>query len=345
MFSVLASDPHVAAVGAGAKGGRMNTRLGSLYAAATAALLSTQEPFSYLAAKNLSTVQFVCLTQIALFVSVPLLMTRPKARRDLGRLIRDRSNYGKFAVILAIGLTGLVLYNLGLSKTHPIIVSVILNLSPFWAALVALIVMRVPIPVSPLVFFACFAGAFLGAMAVTWSQIDVAGRPTASDLEASLRAGAWLTIVPIPLLYALTATLVGKWFSAYDESAAIAVNFLTANVVLIPTTLLFLAFRSELTLDHLPAIALMVAGTILAGSIARVLYQIALSVTGGDNGFVSMFFNLVPALTALISFALSRWIAALHFAFDPLFFAGLALIVVALFVFSAKSWGKEASKA
>lgn len=320
----------------------MNYRIGSLYATITACLLSTQEPFSFLAARDLSTLQFICLAQIALLVSIPLLMTRQKARRDLAALIRDRSNYPKFGVILAIGLTGLLLYTIGLSKTHPIIVSVILNLSPFWAALVALIVMRVPIPVSPLVFFACFAGAFLGAMAVTWSQIDVSGRPSSDDLKASLLAGDWLYIVPIPLLYALTATLVGKWFSKYDESAAIAVNFLTANVVLIPSTLVALYLRSELTLHHFPAILLMVVGTILAGSIARVLYQVALNVTGGDNGFVSMFFNLVPALTALISFLLSYWIRALHFAFEPLFFLGLACIVVALFTFSVKSWGQAA---
>ena len=52
----------------------------------------------------------------------------------------------------------------------------------------------------------------------------------------------------------------------------------------------------------------MVAGTIVAASVGRVLYQIALSVTGNDNGFVTMFFLLIPALTALISIPLSWWI-------------------------------------
>ncbi len=47
----------------------------------------------------------------------------------------------------------------------------------------------------------------------------------------------------------------------------------------------------------------MIAGTIIAGSVGRVLYQVALTVTRGDNGFVSMFFNLVPALTAFVSIA------------------------------------------
>ena len=143
-------------------------RLGSLYSLLTAFLLATQEPFSFLAARRLSTMQFVCLTQIALLISIPLVTAAPASRRDLVALLGDRSNYWKLAVILAIGLSGLLLYNFGLSNTHPIIVSAVLNLTPFWAALVALGLTRVPVPVSPVVFFSCFAAAFAGAMAVAW---------------------------------------------------------------------------------------------------------------------------------------------------------------------------------
>ena len=321
---------------------RGNYRLGSLYGTVTACLLATQEPFSFLAAKRVSTLQFVCLTQIALLISIPLLMARRRSRNDLAALLGNPSNYGKLALLLAIGLTGLVLYDRGLSGTHPIIVSAFLNLSPFWAALVALLLARVPIPVSPLVFFACLAGAFAGAMAVAWSQIGEAGRPSMAELGENFMPGSWIYILPVPLCYALGATLIGKWFGKFDESAAIAANFLVANLVLIPTTLFILHQRSELTLDHWRVMALMIVGTILAGSFARVLYQVALSVTGGDNGFVSMFFNLVPALTTLLSFVMSRWIAALHFAFDGTFFVGLGCIVISLLIFSLKSWQEPA---
>jgi drug/metabolite transporter (DMT)-like permease len=44
-------------------------------------------------------------------------------------------------------MSGLLLYNFGLSNAHPIIISAILNLSPFWAALVALVLAGVPIPI------------------------------------------------------------------------------------------------------------------------------------------------------------------------------------------------------
>ena len=208
---------------------RVNYRLGSLYSIITAFLLATQEPFSFLAAKRLNSMQFVCLTQIALLISIPLLTLHATSRRDFVALLRDASNYGKLAVIFAIGMSGLLLYNLGLSNAHPIIISAILNLSPFWAALVALLISRVPIPVSPAIFFFCLAGAFIGAMAVAWSQLGGAGKPTIGELADNVLHGTWVYAIPIPVFSALGGTLIGKWFAKYDESAAIAANFLVST--------------------------------------------------------------------------------------------------------------------
>ena len=140
----------------------INYRLGSLYSVITAFLYATQEPFSFPAAKHLNTLQFVALTQVSLLVSLSLLLSRSKSRGDFAALLRKPVNYGYLGVIFAIGLTGLLLYNFGLSNAHPIIISAILNLSPFWAALVALVLTGVPIPISRATFFGCFAGAFSG---------------------------------------------------------------------------------------------------------------------------------------------------------------------------------------
>jgi drug/metabolite transporter (DMT)-like permease len=322
----------------------INYRLGSLYSVITAFLYSTQEPFSFPAARHLNTIQFVCLTQIALFVSIPLLTARPASRSDFLALIRDSSNYGRLAVIFAIGMCGLLLYNFGLSNAHPIIISAILNLSPFWAALVAFFISRVPIPISPATFFGCFAGAFIGAMAVAWSQLGEANKPTFAELAENFVRGSWVYAIPIPLCSALGGTLVGRWFGKYNESAAIAANFLFANVILIPSCLVILAWRNELTFVQLPAMVLMIVGTIFASSVGRVFYQISLTVTGGDNGFVTMFWNLVPALTALVSLILSRWIADEHFIIDPTFFLGSLLIGASLLLFSLKSWRHEPAR-
>jgi drug/metabolite transporter (DMT)-like permease len=322
----------------------INYRLGSLYSVITAFLYATQEPFSFPAARHLNTLQFVALTQVSLLVSIPLLTSRPASRRDFVALFRKPANYLYLAVIFAIGMSGLLLYNFGLSNAHPIIIAAILNLSPFWAALVALVLVGVPIPISRATFFGCFAGAFLGAMAVAWSQLGDRGMSTIGELTDNFVHGSWVYAIPVPLCSALGGTLVGKWFGIYDESAAIAANFLTANVILIPGCLALLAWRGELQFDQLPAMGLMIFGTIVAASLGRVMYQVALTVTGGDNGFVTMFLNLVPALTALISLALSRWIADLHFVIDPTFFIGSAVIAASLALFSLKSWSEPARR-
>ena len=82
----------------------------------------------------------------------------------------------------------------------------------------------------------------------------------------------------------------------------------------------------------------MIVGTIIAASVGRVLYQISLTVTDNDNGFVTMFFLLVPALTSLISLPMSWWIPDLHFVVGPMLFFGLVAIAASLLLFSLKSW-------
>src|ERR1700722_20967880 len=92
---------------------RANSRLGTLYALATAGLMAVQSPFSSLAAKSLSAPLFVCFTQIALLASVPLLICRPDSRHEFFALLLDFRNIGKLAALFLIGSVGLLLYNIG----------------------------------------------------------------------------------------------------------------------------------------------------------------------------------------------------------------------------------------
>ncbi len=321
-------------------GHRVNYKLGSLYALITALLLSTQEPFSFLAAKRLGVTQFVFLTQVALLMSIPLLIAHATSRRDLILLLKDTGNYGKLGVLFAAGMTGLLTFKLGLSNAHPIIISAIINLQPFWAAAVAFLIARVPIPVSPAMFFGCLIAAFLGAMAVAWSQVGVTDRPDLRQLADSALHGSWLYAIPVPICSALSGTLVCKWFAKYDESAAVSANFLVSALVLIPISGFMLYQNANLDFGQAFPVVLMIIGTIVAASLGRVLYQTALSVTANDNGFVTMFFLLIPALTALISLLLSRWISDLHFSVSLMFFVGLAVVTASLLLFSLKSWGQ-----
>jgi hypothetical protein len=306
--------------------------LGSIFALAASVLIAAQAPLSSPAAKQLSVFQFIFLTQIALLVSVPLLLISADGRRGLVGALGSMANYGKLAAIFAVSAAGLVLYNVSLSHAHPVVVVAILNLAPFWGALVALLLSRTPIPVSPFVFFLCAAVAFLGAIAVAWSQTK-----DGSGLVDELLKGSWLFALPIPIFTVLSASLMSKWFSDLNASGVIAANILVGCAVLIPVTVVILIVRGEPLFAHLELTLLMVAGIILADTIGRVFYQKALNTTGNDNGFVTMFQNLEPAIAALIAFCLSPWIEGLRFEAGWTFFAGLGLTAVSLFIFSWRS--------
>jgi drug/metabolite transporter (DMT)-like permease len=324
---------------------RANYRLGSVYALATAALLATQAPFSALAAKHFSVPQFLCLTQLSLLLSVPLLTLPPASRRDFAALLSNVRNVGKLAVLFVVGLCGLLLYNIGLNGAHPIVTAAILNLSPFWAAVVAVFVSRKSFPVSPLIFFGCFGVAFVGAMIVAWSQVGAPDQKLLGDVIKNLFHGQWAFAIPIPVFFALSGALVGRWFGEFDESAVIAANFVVAAVCLIPATLLIiLSVRSGLGPHRafdgqdLSAALLLIVGTLAASAAGRVYYQVALTATHQDNGFVTMFFLLIPVFSSLITVPLSWWIPDLQFVAGPLFFLGLVLITAPLFLFLLKSW-------
>src|SRR6202021_1775211 len=152
--------------------GSKDYRSGTSYAIATALLMSFQAAFSAFAARALGSLDFMAFTQLALLFSIPLLILRADSRRD-------------FVAIFLIGVVGLKLYNIGLSSTHPIITAAVLNLSPFWAVLIAAIVSRRSVSLPSFGFLACFVVAFCGAMAIAWSQIDVDSKVLARGVLAS----------------------------------------------------------------------------------------------------------------------------------------------------------------
>ena len=315
-------------------------RLGTFYAIATAVLVSFQVPFSALAARSLGSLDFMAFTQLALLFSIPLLILRADSRRDFAAIVFRVRNWPKLAVIFLVGVAGLKLYDIGLSSTHPIITAAVLNLSPFWAALIAFIVSKRSISVSPLAFFACFLVAFFGAMAIAWSQIDLDSKVLTRDVVESFIHSKWIYALPMPAFFALSGTLVYQWFSDFDEPAAIAANFVVSSLVLIPLAVVTSDFGRPENLSEQSAIAilLLLVGTLASSAAGRVFYQMALTATRNDNGYVTMFFLLIPALSALISFMLSHWIPGLQFVPRPMFFVGIALVTIPLLMLSLASW-------
>jgi drug/metabolite transporter (DMT)-like permease len=319
--------------------GQPDYRKGTLYALATATLLALQAPCAAPAARNLNSLDFMALTQFALLFSIPLLIVRSECRRDFTAILFDVRKWPKLAAVFLVGATGLAFYNIGLSSTHPIITAAILNLTPFWGALVAFVVSKRSMPISSLMFAGCFALAFSGAMAIAWSQIDVERNALARDVIESFLHSRWIYALPAPIFFTLGGTLVFKWFSDFEEPAAIAANFAVSSLVLIPVALVASDFGRESHLSEQSAVAvlLLLFGTLASAAAGRVFYQLALTATQNDNGYVSMFFLLTPALTALIAFPLSHWIKELRFISSPGFYFGMALVTGALLLLTSAS--------
>lgn len=302
-------------------------------------LLAIQEPFSALAARNLTSSEFVGLTQIALLLSVPLLTISRDSRRDFAAVLFGVEHWGKLAVLFIVGICGLLLYNIGLSSAHPIITAGVLNLSPFWAGLVALVVTRKTMAGSPLLFFCCFIVAFFGAMAIAWSQLTARSDTLLGEIVYSIRHSRWVYALPMPIFFALSGTLVGKWFSKFDEAAVIAANFVVSAFILIPVIIVMTYYNGNVHIqeESTTAIMMLLIGTLASSAAGRVFYQVALTATDNDNGFVTMFFLLIPVISSLISMPLSMWIPDLHISVGPLFLAGLIFVTAPLLVFSMKT--------
>ena len=80
-------------------------------------------------------------------------------------------------------------------------VSAILNLSPFWAALVARFVVNKPIPVSAPFFFTCLLVAFAGVLTIAWSQSDP-GQASFKRFSKDVLHGRAACALPVPALTA-----------------------------------------------------------------------------------------------------------------------------------------------
>ena len=144
----------------------------------------------------------------------------------------------------------------------------------------------------------------------------------------------------MPIFFALSGTLIGKWFRGLEESGVIAANFVVSAIILIPFTIAVAYPEDNFRVQGPPLIAvlMLLVGTLASSAAGRVFYQVALTTTDNDNGFVTMFFLAIPVISSVISMLLSRWISDLRIIEGPLFLLGLVLVTLPLLVFSMKTW-------
>jgi hypothetical protein len=179
----------------------------------------------------------------------------------------------------------------------------VLNLSPFWAALIAAIVSKRSVSSPSPASLACFVVAFFGAMAIAWSQIDVDSKILARDVLESFIHSKWIYALPMPAFFALSGTLVYRWFSDFDETAAIAANFVVSSLVLIPLAALTSNFGQALHSTQPPTVAvlLLLLGTLAGSAAGRVFLSNGVD---GDERRQRLRHDVLPADTGALLSAL-----------------------------------------
>jgi drug/metabolite transporter (DMT)-like permease len=91
-------------------------------------------------------------TELILLLCVPFMLRTRRSREHFVALLSSASNLVKLGALLLIGLIGIVLYVFGLGRGHPIVIAAVLNLDPFWAAIIAYLAAGKKIPTSFLTF-------------------------------------------------------------------------------------------------------------------------------------------------------------------------------------------------
>ena len=137
-----------------------------------------------------------------------------------------------------------------------------------------------------------------------------------------------------------TELSAARWWDGGSEDCPKPVNrgqFCCSAGILIPAALIVGGWPVPSGSEGNFAALLLLVGTLAAGAAGRVVYQMALTATENDNGFVTMF--SCSFLVCRHSFPLLCPHGFLISTSQPtsMFFVGLALVAAPLFVFSMKS--------
>ncbi len=161
-----------------------------------------------------------------------------------------------------------------------------------------------------------------------------------ADVVYSVFHSKWIYALPMPIFFALSGTLMAIWFRGLDESGVVAANFVVSAIILLPVTIAISYSEGDFQAQGPPLIAvlMLLVGTMASSAAGRVFYQVALTTTDNDNGFVTMFFLAIPVLSSFLSMGLSRWIPDLRVVEGPTFLLGLVLVTGPLLVFSIRTW-------
>jgi drug/metabolite transporter (DMT)-like permease len=261
------------------------------------------------------TLLVTCLASAIGLAGLPILFALGRGGRDFWSLVRDTRSWPRLALVAALGIGSVAIYAYGLSRTHAVYTSLMLNTSPLWAALWARTMAATPLP---RVFFSTVALA-LAAIVVPVVATTLGGWDGLSDgsVDPPTRDGktwgggfSWSSpiLLLVPGLFTLRTVLVERWFRTRDPLEASATVSLFTFLLLLPATVLTVVngelgrLVTDVPLRHCGEF---VIGTLFGATLGTALYIKALRSAGGDYGYVTAYNLLIPSLSALIGWALA----------------------------------------
>ena len=229
-------------------------------------------------------------------MGVPLLIFVSTRGKDFVRILGDTRRWPHLLISTGLGLLVTYLYVWGNPKVHPVLVALLLNTSPLWAALWARLLKSESLP-----------RAFVSTVFVSLLAIGGLYLVT-NDSTSGWVSDPWgLLLLLVPGIYTLRAIMTARWFadrSAMDINAALTV---LAAVLMLP--LIIGEVQSDAcevawnSIERVYWVELLV-GTISGAIIGSAFYLLALQRSRGAYSFVTAFNLLIPSVTAMLSFVL-----------------------------------------
>jgi drug/metabolite transporter (DMT)-like permease len=291
------------------------------FAILAAVLLATQHPLTKPVATNTGApVLIAAVSALISLVGVPLLLMLGKGKEDFHAIL-ERPHWGKLAILTIIAALSIGLYVTGMMLVNQVLVSLVLNTSPLWAALFA---ERISGQKRPRAFFLCVMIAFLGiAVATLFRNWD--------SLDQGILSIGYIFIAAVPALYMWRVQLLYEWFKTFNAFQRTAAATVPLGLAAIPFVLLFLIlgdFGVVLPKASVLQWTLFLAGTV-AGTLGGALLQKAIQESGGSA--YPIVFNLaIPTLSALLGWWLSFVDPTAGLAPDRWLFVGIAIVLSAL---------------
>jgi drug/metabolite transporter (DMT)-like permease len=234
-------------------------------------------------------------------LSFPILLYSSRNRNDFNIILSEPNNIAKITLLSLLTISYIILYIFGVKNNHPIIVALILNTSPLWAAIWSSIISQKKFPKA---FFLCLIIALIGILIPSfWSYGLKASISNISNISYYI-----LLLLPIPIIYTFIYQMTYKWFGNYQGSSATAACSLGTGVLSL-AGLGLMVFLGKFPQITFIATAIQwiyfLTGTILGAIVGSALYQTAINKAAGSSGYVTTFNLLIPLLSAVIGWGLS----------------------------------------